>query len=225
MKIGLGCPVNTGMDWQTQLSMMEVAAVRGLELGHEFTFISQRSSVVEYNRCKIVQNFLDHSSLEALLWFDADAYFTPEHIASMIARNVSIVAACFTGSTWPPRPAYGFLGLDLESTTPGGDIPDHCYHSGDLINLTRRSPTKLAYIGGHCVLVKREVYEKLPDPWYATPVPSTWRNLISEDFYFSILAQKYNYDLYVDCAAWVRHIGRYLYGIDDWLNLPKELRK
>lgn len=54
-------------------------------------------------------------------------------------------------------------------------------------------------------LIKTEVFRRIPEPWFYWEDPEG----LSEDFYFSELAKKYGYELYVFTDIRAHHIGMF----------------
>jgi intein/homing endonuclease len=77
-------------------------------------------------------------------------------------------------------------------------------YSGPVFNLQIQDVRHYTTMAGivHNCLVRREVYEKLPKPWYPWPTPAP-----SEDFNFCISARKHGFAINVFTEVQLRHLG------------------
>ena len=65
------------------------------------------------------------------------------------------------------------------------------------------------------MMVKREVFEKVEQPWFAIPYSTTGGHYIGEDVFFCRKAREAGYEILVDHALSqeVKHIGTFEYSL------------
>lgn len=68
-------------------------------------------------------------------------------------------------------------------------------------------------LGFGVTLIRVDVFEKVPEPWFAMPWDRVLRRHVGEDVYFSTMAREYGFKIAVDhdLSADVRHIGPFEY--------------
>ena len=129
-----------------------------------------------------------------LLWLDSDMVVPSDGLVRLLAHDKDIVGA-FYNKRVPPYETVGHL-IDSSDIAKGG---------------LRRADV----MPGGFVLVKREVYEKLPPPWYregydlslATAIDPD--GTLGEDVSFSRAAISAGYDIWcdLDLSFQIGHIG------------------
>lgn len=139
----------------------------------------------ETNRNNIVRSTLNHPfPVDAILWFDADMRFPPDMLVRLWKHEKDIAGAIYRERQEP----YCYLGKFLD------DDDQHATEGG---------LHKMELLSGSMLLVKLDVYRKLPPPWYVDD--GSWR----DDYYFSRLARQAGYDLWcdMDLTKEIRHRG------------------
>lgn len=113
----------------------------------------------DYNRNCIVQWFLDAGKHEWLLMVDDDSIIPPDVIEKMLGVGKSVVAA--------PQPLYfppdGLVAnLSAERGPDGKGYVWPSWHDYDF----EQPPHKLLACGFGCVLMRRDVLERMERPWF-----------------------------------------------------------
>ena len=148
-------------------------------------------------RDQIVDLALADPAVTHIMWVDTDSICEnpqdPNIAMNMLYQcNVPIVSGLYRA-----KQKMGFnYAAWVDAKLPNnqvGFIPIESY-TGNFFQVDT--------IGMGFCLVKREVYEKLPKPWYPWPTASP-----SEDFNFSIAARKYGYSINIFSECKISHIG------------------
>ena len=59
-----------------------------------------------------------------------------------------------------------------------------------------------------CMLIKREVFEKISRPWFALGMPEAW---LGEDIFFCRKCKENGIEIWMDASLSIKHIGEHLY--------------
>lgn len=59
--------------------------------------------------------------------------------------------------------------------------------------------------GAGCLMIKREVIEAIPPPWFHFPPFDSRDHRVGEDIFFGLRAKQYGFDMYVDWDLHCRH--------------------
>jgi len=169
---------------------------------------------VDVARNRQVHKFL-RMGYDSLLFADIDATWAVDAITRLISRDLPIVSGVIFRRAVPPVPVYGpYMGKDKTG---------HIYSFGEGIRrlfsyLELQGVTEppannaicfpetdqdLYEVGGHGMhfcLIKREVLEKIPPPWFRMTELGA-----GEDFYFCRQVLKHGYKLHVDMSVMTGH--------------------
>ena len=131
-----------------------------------------------------------------------DMTFQPDCLHILASRKLPIVGANYSTNKGSP----------LRFTAAG--LKDRV--------LTTKKSTGVEQVGllpQGFTLVAREVYEKLPHPWFLMGYSEKSGNYVYQDYYFSEQAKKKKYKLWVDhdVSKKIRHIGPQAYTWEDAL--------
>jgi len=140
-------------------------------------------SSIAAKRNSLVQMLLADSEFKWLLFLDSDMVPHPAAVVRLLSHDVDIVGATYLARNPPhgvcaqlldgePAPSKGFDGI---------------------------APVK--WIGTGCLLVRRQVFECIPFPWFEHPAPGA-----GEDMVFCQNAQTFDYTVYADCGFHVGHM-------------------
>jgi hypothetical protein len=184
-------------------------------------------ALVANSRNHLATQFLETSATH-LMWIDADIGFNGLDIVSMLMADQDIVCGVYPKKAidWnrvaqavndgvPPEELHRHVGTFV--VKPLADADDSpAANTDELAEITAG--------GTGFMLVKREVFEVLRDhvptytfggagvsEFYCTPIDPQSQQLLSEDFYFCMLARKHGFKVFA--APWVRltHTGPYEY--------------
>jgi len=152
-------------------------------------------SVITIARRNLVEIFLQ-SSFDYIWWVDSDMKFPIDAPIRLLKRNKDIVGvnyrrrrfpnANFTGMSGKPGSYTEFVTTD---NSPAMELIDVLPHG--------------------CVLVKRSVYEKMPQPHYLQEFIPELNLEMGEDIFFCQQAKKAGYQVWCDqeLSREVAHIG------------------
>lgn len=99
--------------------------------------------------------------------------------------------------------------LEIYMDTPNGGTTNIPY---ELIK--DRGIVEVAGCGFGCVLVKSEVFRKIPYPHFEYHVALNHRDTVSEDTDFCIKARKAGFTIWADSSIMCDHIGNYTYTVE-----------
>lgn len=148
-------------------------------------------------RDELVRLALEDSKVTHLLWVDTDNIAESpndinEALKALYQCNVPIVSGLYRAKQ---REGFSYAAwIDAKLSDRIGFVAIDQW-SGNFI--------KVDTIGFGFCLIKREVFEKMPKPWFPWSVPSP-----SEDFNFCINARKMGYDINVLTDVKIGHIGQ-----------------
>jgi hypothetical protein len=111
----------------------------------------------------------------------------PENALSMLlSRKVDVIGV-----------NYNYRKLPIRSVTIlDQSIPD---------SLTE--PFQCLVAGTGFMLIKTEIFKKLPEPWFFFNSSTTTSEMTGEDVWFCNLARVHNFDVWVDPTIKVGHVG------------------
>jgi len=128
-----------------------------------------------------------------ILFLDSDMRFPPTLLERLLAHDRDIVAC-----NYPTRrlPVKTVAFSEFESLK--------CVYSTGKSGLE-----EVDAVGMGAMLIKTEVFKKLPLPWFNVSYLPSVDMFIGEDIYFCKLAQAHGYKVYIDhdLSKEVRHIG------------------
>lgn len=178
--------------------------------------ILHRNTILARSREEITRRALKNPDVTHLLWIDTDMRFPPDLFERLIAHNKQFVAANCSKRTRPALPtAFKKAGNTIKRRVP------------------EDSDTGLEQVdgvGAAIMLHKREVYEKIPQPWWETPWqqvgPDKWE-MLGEDVLFCAKCANADIPIYIDHdLSWeIGHIGEHEYTMQDVLKDRDELRQ
>lgn len=152
-------------------------------------------SVITIARRNLVDIFLK-SDFDYIFWVDSDMKFPIDAPLRLLNRNKDIVGANYRRRRFPNPTFTGMSG------TPGNYTE---------FQTTDNSPAmeQIDVLPHGLVLVKREVYEKIPQPHYLQEFVKELNLEIGEDIYFCQLAKAAGYEVWCDqeLSKETSHIG------------------
>jgi hypothetical protein len=164
-------------------------------------------SVITIARRNLVEIFLK-SDFDYIFWVDSDMKFPIDTPIRLLKRNKPIVGANYRRRRFPNPNFTGMSGS-------AGNFQE--------FQTTDNSPAmELIDVLPHgLVLVKREVYETIPQPHYLQEFIPEHNLEIGEDIFFCQRAQKAGYEIWCDqeLSREVAHIGIFHFNYN--LSVPK----
>jgi len=183
------------------MSMQQLLGYHPLSDDFKHNLINERGSLIAYQRENLAKQALK-SGATHILWLDSDMKFPPNLIHKLFKHDLPIVGCNYVKRKIPSMP---------NTKTPDGQ---------KLIATNRDSHglEKAGSMGFGAVLMKREVLEAMPEPWFDT----VWLDkgegkepeMVGEDvFFFQKMHHFTDYELYVDhdASQKVSHMGTFEY--------------
>lgn len=182
MKIALGIPTNRLIKPKTALSLLRLAA----HSKHDYTFIvSTRGYNTSENRNYIAAQAIKNGC-DYLLFVDDDMIFPPDTLDRLLAHDKDIVGGIYMTKYEVQAPVIEYL----DPTRPS-----------ELF--------KCGAIGTGCLLIKTEVFKKVPQIWFEYEWHPNGMVKTSHDWLFCHKAGRHGFDIWADPTIPVKHIGQY----------------
>jgi len=128
-----------------------------------------------------------------VLFLDSDMRFPPNLLERLLSHDKDVVACNYATRRLPVK------------TVAFSDFAElKCVYSGDKTGLE-----EVDAVGMGAMLLKSEIFKKLPLPWFSISYLPSGNMYIGEDIYFCKLAQANGMKVYVDhdLSKQVKHIG------------------
>lgn len=179
--------------WTSVVNMVGFSWHHGIRV--EEIAITERT-VVDWARNDLAREAVIRKSMYTdklythFIWLDSDHRFKADLVCQLARHDVDMVSALYFKRLKDPTPVcYVRNDKDPEGLThfPILEIPPRL--------------CAVDAIGFGACLMKREVLEKVPEPWFTID----WR--AGEDIAFCAKARKYGVDIYVDGQYTIAHIG------------------
>lgn len=170
---------------------------------------------VDIARNHIVEAFLSEPDATHLFFMDSDMVFPADALDRLLAHDLPIVSGTYFARTNNPVPhVYDFVRTDelgvrwyhpkgeafvewIRAHPEAASLPNvHAFPDPWLV--------KCDGIGGGCLLIKREVFERMPAPWFENALGSKG----GEDFDFCEKAKRLGYEIWADFAIQCDHEAR-----------------
>jgi hypothetical protein len=152
-----------------------------------------QGTLIVNQRQELAQASLDAGATH-ILFIDADMRFPKDAIFRLLQRDEAIVAANYSTRKLPLQP----VAFRDDTTT------ERVYTEQDDTGLE-----SVAAIGMGLMLIKAEVFQKMPKPWFFVP----YQNGIytGEDIFFCRTAREFGFEVLLDhdLSKEVRHIGAF----------------
>lgn len=140
----------------------------------------------------IRKSLMSDSKPDYLFFLDGDNMPKPNTIMQLMHAGKDIISALYFERKPPFYPVIRMLDKN-----------------GMFYTLTEIEPNTVMRVdaaGAGCLLVKRKVFEKIPEPWFRVEEDEKGR-LLGEDVYFFMKARKYGFKAYVDTSCICPHWG------------------
>lgn len=232
MKLAVGIPVSRKFDWRACMAQWGalVDTVRGgMDLIPCFEGSHERPMPITQTRNLITDKALRHGA-DYLFWLDSDATLEVGSLARLLSRDLPIVSALCFKRKYPVTPACGRESDDPDAAEWSHPAPiddvlkwvlanEGLGQVNDAILLSDRDGALLPVdvVGTHATLVKREVFERLPRPWYKRVTPPD-HGSTGSDWYFCRQATQAGFPVYVDMSVVSGHLeGAHSIGVHDFV--------
>lgn len=184
MKITIGIPTNRLVKGKTADSLLRLIA----HSKHEYNFlVSTRGYNTSENRNWIATQAVNNGSTH-LFFVDDDMILPPDTLDRLLDHNKDIVGAVYNTKYEVQAPVIEYLDekSDMEIFKCGA-------------------------IGTGCLLIKTEVFKKVPQIWFNYEWNPNGSVRMSHDWYFCHKARQFGYEIFADPLLQVKHIGQKIF--------------
>lgn len=175
------------------LAIMSARWYAAAPVGASFNVHIVNGTLIADQRAKLARMALT-SGADYALYLDSDMRFPPYLLEKLVAHGKDIVAC-----------NYATRRLPVKTVAFSDFATLKCIYSHDRTGLE-----EVDAIGMGAMLVKTEVFRKLPQPWFNVSYLPSGGMYVGEDIYFCKLAQAHGFKVFVDhdLSKDVKHIGK-----------------
>lgn len=162
-----------------------VAAILEMERSFESDLMVFQGALVDRARNRLIEQMLDHPIQPTHLFFlDADIVPPADTLMKLLATCKPIVSGLYRRRLPPYEPMAFVKNKPIPIKGP--------------------RLRKVDVVGAGCLLIRREVFEKINPPWFT----SEWtdKGHLSEDFSFCEKAQEAGFEIIVDTSVRPLHL-------------------
>jgi hypothetical protein len=166
------------------------------------THVFMDLSTILLQQRETLANLALNLNAEYMLWLDSDITFPATTAARLMAHNEPIVAANYVRRQFPSKGvAYSKIG--------DWDNPLDFSIQNELVEVEG--------IGMGCVLMKTEIFKKIPKPWFEFTWSPETNDFLGEDMNLCKKINNLGYKIKVDTSLSVelRHLGSYAFSQKD----------
>ena len=182
LKIGIGLPTNRGIKPKTLQSILELIAHNSYDYS---ILVSTEGFNTAENRTWLTAK-LAKEGCTHILFLDDDMIYPPDALERLLSHDKDIVGAKYHNRRGGEK---------------GGEVIEY---------LENRSDTELfecIALGGGLLLVKSEVFRKVPQPWFWYKIAPSGMVMMSNDWFFCEKARESDYKIWCDPTIKPGHIG------------------
>lgn len=160
---------------------------------------------------QLVTDFLDHPQLTHLFLTESDMILPHDAIIKLLALDKDMASGVYFLRS--PKPEHRgqpclYKRPTMSSVNRNGDID---YGHLPVTIFPTETPFQVDVAGLGCVLIKRHVFEELPEPWFDLSAKN-----YGSDMYFYTHARRKGFELWIDPTVRCGQIDYYQVGIEDW---------
>lgn len=212
-KILMGCPIFNYQDINIRRNHEQIRRMSE----HEVEYIEVVGASVEHAKQIMYKKFLE-GNYDYFFNVDSDIFFLFEDrspIDILIDCKKEVVGGIYVYKKKPCIPSHRTLDLQ-EYFEKNGKFPE------DYKFTIPKELHEVKWLGGGCMMIKREVIEKLTRKHLVPNLPMVYRGeYLSEDFSFCQKAIEEEYKIYAEPKIKLGHLGNYLYTLEDYKDLLK----
>ena len=180
MKIAIGIPTNRLIKPKTAKSLLELVAYSK----HDYKIIvSTRGYNTSENRNYIATQAVN-DKCHYLFFVDDDMVVPPDTLDRLLAHNKDIVGGVYLTKYEKQEPVVEYFD---------DKRPDELF--------------KVKAIGTGCLLIKCDVFKKIPQRWFRYEWNDNGSVKRSHDWIFCEDARKHGYDVWADPTLDIKHLG------------------
>lgn len=185
---------------RTLIDMLAYSAMQGVKWQGHFC----GGSNICINRIDAVYQARE-TQASWILFIDSDMAIPVDLMTRLVSHDVDIVSGVYFGKVRPFMPIVARWTDPTDHSrgyTPLRDIPD----TDQLMEVDG--------VGGGCLLVKTEVFDKIPEPFFEFKGPVGQKYPYGEDWTFCQKAQDAGYKIWCDPLSKCGHIGDATYTVN-----------
>ncbi len=205
-KVGICIPSRGDMEIGTAFDLAIMSAYDAKYRDGELGVYTVSGTLIFDQREKLAKAAIE-DGCDYILWIDADMRFPKTTIERLLKADKDIVGVNATTRTIPVKPTAKNLQINFEEKT----------NSWFPVNSKGRTGLEqVTAIGCGVMLVKKEVFEKTPGPWFwFYQIPGG--KVLGEDVHFCVAAKDAGFETWVDhdLTQEIGHVGAYTYGWKD----------
>jgi hypothetical protein len=191
---------------------------------YHFEVIFQNGIYIEVNRNVIAATFLKRTDCDFLFFWDHDNGLFPDafdlFMEDMKDPNINILSGLYYRKEPEMRSVAG-MALYAEDGYTSDSL---MFLSAGLIDLTTYGGSHRGMLGTGCMMIRREVFENLPYPWFQTQfyeiegfeTADGKAPFKTEDTFFCELAQEHGYHVHLDTRIKSPHYHDARCWPDEW---------
>jgi len=202
MKVIIEVP-NTGLFPYQFVQMWPLMMFTAQQKGIDISYNLRMGSLI-YDARECAAKKLLESDADAVLFLDSDMVPSADMLVKLVEHNKPIVTALAFKRVPPYTPCI-FKHISKKEATVYTDYP--------------KELTQIEACGMACCLIKREAFEKIPQPWFT---PS---NDFGEDLLFCLRAKQAKIPIFCDTTLICKHVSSYEVGEEHYasrLSLSQE---
>lgn len=214
MKIGICIPSRGEMAIGTAFDLAIMSAYDAKYRDGELGVYTVTGTLIFDQREKLAKAALE-DGCDYVLWIDADMRFPKNTIERLLSHDKDICGVNATTRTIPVKATAKNLKVNLEEKT------------NTWLPVTSKGKTgieRVTSLGCGVLLVKREVFDKTPAPWFwFYQLPGD--KVLGEDVHFCVAAHDAGFETWVDhgLSQEIGHVGSYTYGWKDVVDGDNQL--
>ena len=242
----------TGMYASAIMQCVGAFGQQGIQMYYSFMM---NESLITRARNSMAYDFLK-SDATHLMFIDADIAFNPQDIPKMVDADKDIICGIYPKKEidWcrvKEAVEHGVEANELHNHT--GSFVVNFVDGARSVDVKRNEPFEIENGGTGFMLIKREVFEKLAKKvpsyvsdmynateivtkpthikeFFTTSIDKKTGRLMSEDYYFCILARKHGFKVWADPNIDLTHTGTYIFSgatekVLEGQEIPKNVRK
>lgn len=190
---------------------------------NEIQLLQMPGTLIFTQREKLAQEALEWGA-DQVLWIDSDQRFPADTLEILQARQVPICGVNATTRREPILPTALNLKIEREMLNGKPGEPKQVWHKVE--SRGKNGIEQVTAVGFAVTLVNREVFEKIPKPWFDV-IWTDHGNVIGEDVTFCVRCMENNIPVFVDheLSMHIGHIGVKTFGWDDVKHGPSNLQR